>query len=859
MKIKKRFLILLLMVFTVLTLIGCDDVITTITEDVTTIQADNVETTAIDETMTTDALTTNTNPTVIQTTPIIVTTEVVVTEPIETSEAVVKYTVEFENTDLASVEVVEGDKVQRPTDPILEGYVFDGWYTDFELTVLYDFNQVVDSDMTLYAKFMLLEVKHTVVFENTDIDSIQVLDGEKVVKPSDPIKAGFVFYNWYSDAGFTELYDFDQIVDENIIIYARFTTSLESALTVAAALEHDQSTSEKYYIFGEVKSISNVEYGNMVITDGVNDFTIYGVWSMDGTLKYEELSVRPVIGDTVLLYGVLSRYNENLEMTNSWLIALQKGEIPEFDLTGYTEGTIADAYKADVESKMVVEGVVARITYANGMSPNGLFLVDYTGSIYIYDYDIAASVNIGDTIKIAGTRKNFILETELNQAQILGYEGAIQLAEATLVSLVQTDIEFSKDGIEEVTIKDLLETDPTEENITGKIYKVHAFINEVAGTGFTNFYINDLDDLTGSYSYSMNNGNDFTWLRPYDGQIKTMYVAVINAKSTASGLIYRFVPILIEGDYTHDPAYNPIFAVKYYGIDQFIDEYSFSPDQELVTSISSEALGFSDVSLSYSSSNTETVYFENVEGKLIFKTGLAGSAVITISAADGDNIYSETVSVTVLEDTQTYDAISVSEAIALDDDTIVVVEGVVAASLVNKSGFYLIDETGVIAVEMVSSELENLSLGQLVVITGNKTHYGAKDDAVGQIAIREATILVNKYGDHDYSTASFINDKNLSDLIDLNKMEDHSTEVYIITATVSLKESYYYSLYSLKSGDDSINIYSSNAGQLSFLEPYIDQEVIVEFTVVNWNGKQYSGSIISITYNGVKIVNDSNF
>lgn len=698
-----------------------------------------------------------------------------------------------------------------------------------------------------------------VVFVNTDFENIEVVTGGKIVEPNDPIKEGYIFHDWYIDEEFTTVFDFDTVISTHISLHAMFTVTLENANTIANALEHDQSTQDKYFITGTIKSISNIVYGNMVITDGVNDFTIYGVWSSDGLLKYEELEERPVVGDVVLLYGILSKYYENLEMTNSWLVDMEKSDLPIVDLTDYTEGTIAETYESDVDSKYVIEGVVARITYANGMSPNGLFLVDNTSSIYIYDSNIAASVNVGDTITVAGTRKNFILTDEISQAEALGYEGAIQIAEAILVSIIQGEADFSKDGIEEVTVKELLETDPTQENITGKIYKVNAIVNEVAGAGFTNFYINDLDDLTGTYSYSMNGGSDFTWLREYDGELVTMYVAVINGKSTASGLIYRFVPICVESAYVHNQEYNPTFAVKYFGVDQFLNEYIFSPEQELITSVSSDKLGISDISLTYSSNNTDSVFFEEADGKLILKTGIPGIATITITGVDGSNTYSEVVEILVLEDLSNVEIITIAQAIAMGDDSVVNIEGVVAASLVNKTGVYVIDETGVIAVQMTSTELDKISLGQLVVITGVKTHVGADASAVGQIAITDASILANKYGNHDYSTASFILGGSLSDLIDLDKLEDHSTKVYVITATITLYESTYYSLYTITSGSDSLNIYASSSAQLTFLEPYVGQEVTIEITVVNWNGKKYSGSVLSITYDGVKVLNDSNF
>lgn len=772
--------------------------------------------------------------------------------------------VAFENTTLDDVVVIEGKKVVKPSDPIQDGHAFVNWYTDTNFTVVFDFDQIIDADTTIYARFD--EIVFEVDFANTELNNIDVAYGNQVVKPNNPEIVGYEFYDWYMDAEFTMLFDFDQVITEDKTLYAKFGLTISHAIDIANALQNNTSTNEKYFLAGTIKSISNIEFGNMVITNGTEDFTIFGVFSSDGSDKYQDLVDKPVVGDKVYLYGVLNKYNENLELKNSWLISMEKAEIPVFDATDYTEMTIAQSREADVDDKVIVEGVVSIVTFANAMSPNGLFLVDETGSIYIYDYDIAASVTAGDTIKVAGLRTNFILPTEMTQAEKLGYDGAIQLAEVTLVEHTVNDLEYNKDWIESVTIKDLLATDPSEKNITGNIYKVNAFINEVPGLGFTNFYVNDLDETTGSYAYSMNNGNDFSWLRAYDGQLKTVYVAVINAKSTTNGLIYRFVPVTVGDDFEYNQDYNPTFAVKYYGVDQFLDEYFFSPDQELLTSISSTELGISNVTLGYASNDTDVVFFEEVEGDLVFKIGLPGTAIVTITGTDGTNTYFETVEITVLDKPGTNDIQTVAEAIAEDDETVVVIEGVVAASLVNKSGFYLIDETGVIAVEMLSSEVAKLELGNLVVITGIKTHAGKTIDddtqlltAVGQIAVREATIVANKFGSHDFSTATFQTGSVLSDLENLDKLEDHSTEVYVIDATIVFTSTAYYSLYSLEHEGAKMNIYAGSTSQLAFLEPFQGEEVSIEFTVVNWNGKKYSGSIISVTFDGVKTVNNSNF
>lgn len=47
--------------------------------------------------------------------------------------------------------VVWHDKAEEPTPPTKDGYIFDGWYTDKELTKEYDFSSSVSSNIILYA------------------------------------------------------------------------------------------------------------------------------------------------------------------------------------------------------------------------------------------------------------------------------------------------------------------------------------------------------------------------------------------------------------------------------------------------------------------------------------------------------------------------------------------------------------------------------------------------------------------------------------------------------------------------------------------------------------------------------------
>lgn len=71
-----------------------------------------------------------------------------------------------------------------------------------------------------------ISVSYTVSFETNGgsiIDSIKVKSNNTVTEPAMPVKNGFMFDGWYTDSGFTNLYDFNTKVSKNIILYAKWT------------------------------------------------------------------------------------------------------------------------------------------------------------------------------------------------------------------------------------------------------------------------------------------------------------------------------------------------------------------------------------------------------------------------------------------------------------------------------------------------------------------------------------------------------------------------------------------------------------------------------------------------------------
>ena len=68
--------------------------------------------------------------------------------------------------------------------------------------------------------------QYTVIFESNGgsvVEKQTVADGQKVSRPEDPTKEGFVFEGWYTDSGMTTAYDFGSEVTESFTLYAKWT------------------------------------------------------------------------------------------------------------------------------------------------------------------------------------------------------------------------------------------------------------------------------------------------------------------------------------------------------------------------------------------------------------------------------------------------------------------------------------------------------------------------------------------------------------------------------------------------------------------------------------------------------------
>ena len=72
------------------------------------------------------------------------------------------------------------------------------------------------------------------------IDDQTVVDGEKPVKPADPVRDGYTFDGWYADADFKTVFDFSAAITADTTVYAKWT-AIGYAVTAITGTTADSS------------------------------------------------------------------------------------------------------------------------------------------------------------------------------------------------------------------------------------------------------------------------------------------------------------------------------------------------------------------------------------------------------------------------------------------------------------------------------------------------------------------------------------------------------------------------------------------------------------------------------------------
>ena len=204
-------------------------------------------------------------------------------------------------------------------------------------------------------------------------------------------------------------------------------------LTIPEVLAHEV-TDTKFYVSGKITGYygdNYATYGNVYIQDEKgNELLVYGLFSADGSTRYDAMETKPVIGDTIKVLSVISSYNNVNQLKNAWLIEHTPGSggetpdtpaptLPEADSVITIEQAITIgtelAQDTTTENKYYVIGKITAITNAD----NGQFTIeDENGkSIKVYkSFNSTGEVTygemenkpiVGDTVKLYSVVSNY--------------------------------------------------------------------------------------------------------------------------------------------------------------------------------------------------------------------------------------------------------------------------------------------------------------------------------------------------------------------------------------------------------------------------------------------------------------------
>ena len=138
-----------------------------------------------------------------------------------------QYTVKFvsDHGSFADQTIEHGKPIDtgKLTIPKVEGYTFDGWYTDATYTTKFDFTQPIKSNTTVYAKWTAKDYEVSFVTEHGDPPASQNVPYNETAKDPGTLSAeGYTFIGWYADEAHKTKFDFSTPITGDTKVYAKW-------------------------------------------------------------------------------------------------------------------------------------------------------------------------------------------------------------------------------------------------------------------------------------------------------------------------------------------------------------------------------------------------------------------------------------------------------------------------------------------------------------------------------------------------------------------------------------------------------------------------------------------------------------
>lgn len=138
-----------------------------------------------------------------------------------------QYTVQFvsDHGSFADQPIEHGKtiKTDELTIPEVEGYTFDGWYTDATRTKEFDFSTPITSNTTVYAKWTANDYEVSFITEHGKTPTSQNVKYNGTADDPGKLSAeGYTFIGWYADEAHKTKFDFSTPITSDTKVYAKW-------------------------------------------------------------------------------------------------------------------------------------------------------------------------------------------------------------------------------------------------------------------------------------------------------------------------------------------------------------------------------------------------------------------------------------------------------------------------------------------------------------------------------------------------------------------------------------------------------------------------------------------------------------
>lgn len=141
----------------------------------------------------------------------------------------------FEDQTIEHGKPIDTDKL---TIPEVEGYTFDGWYTDENRTIEFDFTKPIKRNTTVYAKWTANDYEVSFITEHGNAPTSQNVPYNETAKDPGKLTAeGYTFIGWYTDHTCTTEFKFSTPITGDTKVYAKWEKNAPNtyALNVSGA------------------------------------------------------------------------------------------------------------------------------------------------------------------------------------------------------------------------------------------------------------------------------------------------------------------------------------------------------------------------------------------------------------------------------------------------------------------------------------------------------------------------------------------------------------------------------------------------------------------------------------------------